>query len=204
MRTGVSMGDGYGPILVAREERSLGSLQGERIAVPGMLTTAVLVLKLVLEGFRPVVVPFDRILETVAAGETDAGLVIHEGQLTWSHQGLKKVADLGALWKEETGLPLPLGLDVVRRDLGSDLGRACSRALRKSIEHAQAHREEAMAYALRYGRGLDPSLGSRFVGMYVNEWTLDMGEVGRRALALLFERASDAGLTPPVARIELV
>jgi len=196
MRTGVSMGDGYGPLVVTRGEKKLSDLRGGRIAIPGLMTTASLTLKFYLDSFKPVVTPFDRILDVVRDGQVDAGVVIHEGQLTFGREGLFKVADLGVLWKEETGLPLPLGLDVVRRDLGADLGVACSRALRASIEYAEAHREDAMRYALEYGRGLDLSLGDRFVGMYVNEWTRDMGEKGRLALTTLLDRAADQGWVP--------
>lgn len=204
MRTGVSMGDAYGPIVVARTPRSLESLRGACIALPGPLTTATLVLKLHLSEFLPRFLPFDRIPEAVAAGAVDAGVVIHEGQLTYESLGLAKVTDLGVLWKEATGLPLPLGLDLVRRDLGRPLAEAASLALRRSIEYAQSHREEALRYALQYGRGLDLALGDRFVGMYVNRWTHDMGEAGRQALVALFARAADAGLVPRIDPPELV
>lgn len=203
MRTGVSMGDGYGPIVVAREARTLASLSGALIAVPGLMTTAYLALKLRLAEFRPLLVPFDRILDQVRDGEAEAGLVIHEGQLTFASDGLVKVADLGELWKGETGLPLPLGVDVVRRDLGADLAVAASLALRRSIEYADLHRAEALAYALQFGRGLDDELGGRFIGMYVNDWTRDMGEAGRQALTLLFERGAAAGLIPRVPEVDL-
>lgn len=196
MRTGVSMGDGYGPIVVAREPRRLEDLRGAKVALPGLMTTASLALKFYLDGFRPVLLPFDQILPAVAAGKVDAGVVIHEGQLTFGQAGLHKVADLAVLWKQETGLPLPLGLDVVRRDLGSDLGRACSRALRTSIEYADLHREAALQYALRYGRDLTPEDGDRFVGMYVNSWTHDMGERGLAALETLLGRAAENGWVP--------
>lgn len=203
MRTGVSMGDGYGPIVVAREPRPLDSLRGARIAVPGLMTTAYLALQLRLRPFTPEVVPFDAILEQVREGKAEAGLIIHEGQLTFATEGLVKVADLGEDWKAETGLPLPLGVDAVRRDLGPELAVAASRALRASIEYADAHRSDALAYALRYGRGLDDTLGDRFIGMYVNAWTRDMGEPGRQALQLLFERGAAAGLIPAVPEIDL-
>jgi 1,4-dihydroxy-6-naphthoate synthase len=203
MRTGVSMGDGYGPLVVTVEPATLASLRGARIAVPGMMTTAILALKLFLPEFRPLPVRFDEIPEAVRAGKADAGILIHEGQLTYEADGLVKVADLGVLWKERTGLPLPLGLDVVRRDLGPDLATACSTALRRSIEYARAHADAAMAYALEYGRGLSTELGERFVGMYVNDWTLDMGETGRRALVTLLDTAADAGLVPRVEDLPL-
>jgi 1,4-dihydroxy-6-naphthoate synthase len=203
MRTGVSMGEGYGPIVVAREERSLSSLRGAKIAVPGLLTTGMLTLKLFLEEFRPLLVPFDTILETVRDGRADAGVVIHEGQLTWDRFGVYKIADLGDLWQAQSGHSLPLGLDVVRKDLGADLAAACSRALRRSIEYAREHSDEAMRYALRFGRGLDPALGSKFVDMYVNHWTLDMGEEGRLALSTLLKTAAEAGLVPRIGEIKL-
>ncbi len=196
MRTGVSMGDGYGPILVSREPRTLAQLSGARIAIPGLMTTAALALKFYVDSYRAQITPFDRILDVVREGEVDAGLVIHEGQLTFERDGLHKIADLGALWKQDTGLPLPLGLDLVRKDLGRPVAEACTRALRASIEYARAHEAEAMDYALRYGRGLDQQLGRRFVGMYVNEWTLDLGERGVAALSLLLQRGADAGYVP--------
>jgi 1,4-dihydroxy-6-naphthoate synthase len=204
MRTGVSMGDGYGPLVVTREPRTLESLRGATIAVPGMMTTAILALKIFLPEFRPQLVRFDEIPAHVAAGKADAGVLIHEGQLTYEADGLVKVADLGILWKEKTGLPLPLGLDVVRKDLGLDLAKACTVALRRSIEYARAHSDEAMAYALDYGRGLTTDLGKQFVGMYVNDWTLDMGDTGRRALVTLLDHAADAGLVPRVEELTLV
>jgi 1,4-dihydroxy-6-naphthoate synthase len=204
MRTGVSMGDGYGPIVVGREPGNLESARGTRIAVPGMLTTAMLTLKLFLDEFRPVLAPFDRIVEVVQAGDADAGVIIHEGQLTWKESGLYKLADLGRLWQEETGLPLPLGLDLVRKDLGLEVASAASAALRRSIAYAREHQASAMEYALQYGRGLDTELGTRFVDMYVNDWTVDMGERGRQALVALLDRAADAGLTPRVEELSLV
>lgn len=199
MRTGVSMGDGYGPIIVTRNGGSLESLRGARIAIPGTMTTAALALKFYLDAWKPVIVPFDQILEVVREGKVDAGVVIHEGQLTYGAEGLVKVADLGELWKRETQLPLPLGLDVVRKDLGEEVARASSQALRASIDFARANHEAAMTYALEYGRGLDMTLGNRFVGMYVNDWTYDLGEQGKRALETLLGRAAEAGWVPRVA-----
>lgn len=204
MRTGVSMGDGYGPLVVAREPMEWKDLKGARIAIPGLLTTAMLTLKLFLPEFRPVLIPFDQILEYVRKGGADAGVVIHEGQLTYDRSGLVRVADLGRMWMDETGLPLPLGLDLVRKDLGHELASAASAALRQSITYAREHKEDAIAYALNYGRGLDAALGLRFVQMYVNDWTYDMGEKGRLALAALLDRAADAGLTPRVEDLRLV
>lgn len=206
LRCGASMGIGYGPILVARADgpRSLDELAGVRIAVPGLLTTAYLVARLYLPRFETVVHRFDDIPRAVADGEVDAGLVIHEGQITYGDQGLEKLGDLGVTWKGDTGLPLPLGLDVVRKDLGRELAGEVSRGLADSIRYAFDHEDEAVAYALDYGRGLDTERARTFVKMYVNEYTRDMGEEGRRALETLFARAAAAGFTDPVPSIELV
>ena len=204
MRTGVSMGDGYGPIVVTREPCSLSDLRGKRIAIPGKMTTANLVFQLYLPDHEPVPVFFDQIQEAVRTGKVDAGVLIHEGQLTYKADGVEKIADLGVMWQEETGLPLPLGLDVVRKDLGRDVGEACTRALRRSIEFAREHHEAAMTYALDYGRGLDMKLGDRFVGMYVNDWTVDMGDAGEAALRTLLERGAKAGIVPPIKELILV
>lgn len=206
LRCGASMGIGYGPILVALADgpRSLEELAGVRIAVPGLLTTAYLVARLYLPRFEAVVHRFDDIPRAVADGEVDAGLVIHEGQITYGDQGLEKLGDLGATWKDDTGLPLPLGLDVVRKDLGRELAGEVSRGLADSIRYAFEHEDEAVAYALDYGRGLDTERARTFVKMYVNEYTRDMGEEGRRALETLFARAAAAGFTEPVPSIELV
>jgi 1,4-dihydroxy-6-naphthoate synthase len=204
MRTGVSMGDGYGPIVVANRPMSLADLRGKRIGIPGRMTTAALVFRILAPEHEEVPVYFDQMQQAVREGGVDAGIIIHEGQLTYLDEGLHAVADLGILWKEETGLPLPLGLDVVRRDLGPEIARAATRALRASIEYARAHRSEAMEYALRYGRGLDLSLGGRFVDMYVNDWTLDMGAAGERSLRALLERGAEQGLVPPVSELVFV
>lgn len=204
MRTGVSMGDGYGPIIVTREPCTLADLRGKRIAIPGQMTTANLVLKLYLPDHVPVPVFFDQIQEAVRTGQVDAGVLIHEGQLTYEADGVQRIADLGVMWQEETGLPLPLGLDVVRKDLGRDVGAACTRALRASIEYARERHDAAMAYALEYGRGLDMKLGDQFVGMYVNDWTIDMGEKGEAALRTLLDRGAKAGIVPRVDELILV
>ncbi|HUP01440.1 MAG TPA: MqnA/MqnD/SBP family protein [Gemmatimonadota bacterium] len=206
LRCGASMGMGYGPIVVARPEGpgTVEALAGRRVAIPGRLTTAYLVAQLYLPDFEAVERPFDQILDSVREGEADAGLVIHEGQITYGDYGLAKVADLGALWQADTGLPLPLGLDVVRKDLGRELAGEISAGLGASIDHAFDHEDEAVAYALEYGRGLDPQRARTFVRMYVNEFTRDIGEVGRRALEALFEKGARAGLLPPVAPIELL
>jgi 1,4-dihydroxy-6-naphthoate synthase len=206
LRCGASMGIGYGPILVARPDGpgSLAALSGARVAIPGLLTTAYLVARLYLPRFEAVVHPFDDIPRAVADGEVDAGLVIHEGQITYGDQGLSKLGDLGALWQDDTGLPLPLGLDVVRKDLGRELAAEISRGLAESIRYAFDHEDDAVAYALAYGRGLDTERTRTFVKMYVNEYTRDMGEEGRRALEALFAKAAAAGYIEPVGEIEPV
>lgn len=191
---GASMGEDYGPIVVARRPLAPPELAGLRIAVPGKLTTAYLVLKLFAPDFQEVVIPFDQILAAVAEERVDAGLLIHEGQLTYLAQGLQKVVDLGAWWRRDTGLPLPLGVDVVRKDLGRRAMRELAGIFRKSIDYALAHREDALTYALAFGRGLARPLADRFVGMYVNERSLDLAPDGRRAIELLFERARQQGL----------
>lgn len=201
---GASMGLGYGPVVVARDRMTPAALAGRRVATPGPLTTAALLLALECPGCEPVEVRFDRIPEAVAAGEVDAGVIIHESQLTYAREGLVKILDFGELWQERDRLPVPLGLDVVRRDLGGDLCRAVSRGFRASIQAALDHEDEAIAYALGFGRGLDRADGSRFVHMYVNQLTLDMGETGRRALDQLYRRASAAGLIPAMPRVEPV
>jgi 1,4-dihydroxy-6-naphthoate synthase len=195
LRSGISMGRGYGPIVVARARQQLEELRGRRVGVPGKLTTAFLVLQLYLD-FTPVYLNFDQILEATREGEVDAGLIIHEGQLTYPDFGLHKVADLGALWEADAELPLPLGIDVVRRDLGNELMAQVSRALRASIEYALAHSDEALTYALIFGRGLARGLARDFVAMYVNRYTLDLGPEGERALGELYSRAAASGLVP--------
>jgi 1,4-dihydroxy-6-naphthoate synthase len=206
MRCGASMGLGYGPIVVARPggPGSVDALAGRRVAIPGELTTAYLVARLYLPDFEPVPVAFDRIPQAVLEGHVDAGLVIHEGQITYAETGLVKVADLGEVWHADTGLPLPLGLDVVRKDLGRELAGEISAGLAASIEYAFSNEDEAVEYALGYGRGLDREKARRFVLMYVNEYTRDMGGEGRRALEMLLARAAAAGLVSPVSAIELV
>ncbi len=186
---GASMGLGYGPVVVAREPLGLQALRELEIVVPGFLTTAYLVLRLVLgDGVRVREVPFDRILDEVASGRADAGLVIHEGQLTYGASGLHKALDLGVWWQEQTGLPLPLGVNAARRDLGDRLGDV-SAVLGDAIRVGLEHRDEALAYAERFGRGIDRATTDRFVGMYVNELTSDYGELGRRAVEELLRRA---------------
>ncbi|MBI4887866.1 MAG: ABC transporter substrate-binding protein [Acidobacteria bacterium] len=199
---GSSMGDDYGPIVVARSG-SPSSLQGVTVAVPGTLTTALLALRMYDPDVRYVVMPFDRIQDAVRDGEVAAGLLIHEGQLTYQDDGLKKIVDLGEWWAERTGgLPLPLGGNVIRRDLGSEVIATVSRLLHESIAYALAHRQEALDYALQFGRGLDRAKADRFVGMYVNELTLEYGDRGREAVARLFDEAWEKRLIPKHIEVE--
>ncbi len=206
MHCGASMGDGYGPRIVARERISPEALRGSTIAVPGTLTSAFLALQLYLEEpFEYRVVPFDRILESVRDGETDAGLVIHEGQLTYGEHGLSLVADLGEWWGTRTdGLPLPLGGNVVRKDLGDETMHTLTRVLRDSIHYGLEHREEALDYAIDFGRGLDHELNDEFVGMYVNDLTRDYGERGRRSIESFLAAGARAGLVPPLDGLQFV
>jgi 1,4-dihydroxy-6-naphthoate synthase len=190
---GASMGFGYGPVVVAREARTLDSLRGKRVAVPGAMTTAALLLRIECPEAIPVDVMFDEIPAAVLRGDFDAGVIIHESQLTYREEGLTKVVDFGELWQERDRLPVPLGLDVVRRDLGPALMKAVSVGFRASIQAALDHEDEALAYALRFGRGLDTAKGGKFVHMYVNDLTLDMGETGRRALDALYAKAIATG-----------
>jgi 1,4-dihydroxy-6-naphthoate synthase len=197
---GASMGDRYGPMVVARRQYSLVELRGLTIAVPGTLTTAYLALRLCLGcDFRHVVVPFDRIIDAALAGEwqgeaIQAGLIIHEGQLTYADRGLRLAVDLGQWWYEQTDLPLPLGANAIRRDLGPETIRDVNRLLQESIRYGLEHREEALEYAMRYGRDLDRARADRFVGMYVNDWTLDFGPRGREAVRRLLEEGFKAGV----------
>jgi 1,4-dihydroxy-6-naphthoate synthase len=203
--SGCSMGDRYGPMVVARRPLAVADLRSVRIAVPGTLTTAFLTLRLLLpEGFAYEVVPFDRILGAVAEGRFDAGLIIHEGQLTFQDQGLHRVVDLGTWWQERTGLPLPLGGNAVRRDLGSEIVRQISRLLKESIRYGLEHRDEALAYALGYARDMDKGLADRFVGMYVNDWTLDYGPRGREAVRRLLDEGHRAGIIPRPVQVEFL
>jgi 1,4-dihydroxy-6-naphthoate synthase len=202
---GASMGSGYGPIVVARQPRSLEELRDIEILVPGTLTTAFLVLRMVLGGeLRYRVLPFDRILDEVASGAAEAGLLIHEGQLVYRDAGLAKCLDLGEWWLLETGLPLPLGVNTARRDLGPEVLRALSGILRASIDAALEHREEALEYALGFGRGLDSERGDAFVGMYVNELTRDYGDEGRQAIRELLARAEAAGAYGGPVRVQFM
>jgi 5,8-dihydroxy-2-naphthoate synthase len=202
---GASVGSGYGPVVVAREPLSLEELCQVEIAVPGFLTTAYLVLRLALGvDLRVRALPFDEILSEVAEGRARAGLLIHEGQLTYGDHGLEKCLDLGEWWLLETGLPLPLGVNAIRRDLGAATLQTVSAVLRASIEAAFEHREEALAYALGFGRGLDGERGDRFVGMYVNELTRDVGDEGREAVRELLGRAEAAGAYDVPVRVEFL
>lgn len=199
---GASMGEGYGPIVVARE--AMNDLEGKRIAVPGLLTTAYLLLRIYSDGFMPVEFPFDGIFNAVRDGYVDAGLVIHEGQLTYRDYGLKSVLDLGKSWSEETSLPLPLGLNVVKRGFSESIEREVLRIHRDSIEYGLIHKGEALAYALKFGRGISKDLGEKFVLMYVNELTMNMGEGGRKALESLFTKAHEKGLIHERARLDIL
>jgi 1,4-dihydroxy-6-naphthoate synthase len=196
------MGDGYGPIVVTRQAQSIDALRSLSIAVPGTLTSAYLALRLCLGAeFASVEVPFDEIIPAVVAGhyrgqKIDAGLIIHEGQLTYGDQDLKLVVDLGAWWKERTGLPLPLGANGIRKSLGPEAIQEIQRLLYESIEYGLAHREPALSYALQYGRDLDAGQADQFVGMYVNDWTLDFGTRGREAVAEFLAQGHAAGVLP--------
>jgi 1,4-dihydroxy-6-naphthoate synthase len=205
---GSSMGDKYGPMVVARQPAKLESLRGKTIAIPGKLTTAFLALQLALgkdgEAFQSVVVEFDQIPKFVADGKADAGLLIHEGQLTFQKMGLHLLLDLGVWWHEQTGLPLPLGGNCIRKDLGTSAMQDVTDVLKQSIRYSLDHRAPAVEYALKFGRDLDRGLADRFVGMYVNEWTLDYGPRGREAITALLKRGADAGLVPSIGEIEYV
>jgi 1,4-dihydroxy-6-naphthoate synthase len=201
---GASMGSGYGPVVVSREPMTKEGLRGVEVAVPGTMTTAFLVLRLYLGDFAYSVMPFDEILDAVKAGDAKAGLLIHEGQLTYESEGLQKVVDLGEWWLLETGLPLPLGANVARRDLGEERLHDLSVVLADSIAAALANRAEAMRYALRFGRGLDSALGDRFVGMYVNELTQDYGEEGREAVRELLRRGEAIGAFDSPVHVDFV
>ena len=202
--SGSSMGDRYGPRLVSRAPGTLADAVGARIAVPGLLTTAYLALRLAVPRFEPVVVPFDQIEDRVASGEVDFGLLIHEGQLTYSDAGFALVADMGEWWFSQTGLPLPLGGNVVRKDLGTQLISTISRHLRASIDYALDHRTGALDHAMKYARGLDRGKADTFVGMYVNDWTRDYGERGRQAVRTLLDHGVSAGVISKPVTVEFV
>jgi len=204
LNSGASLGDGYGPVVIAREPMSRSDLAGATVATPGRLTSARLALRLWQPEARCVDVDFDEVMASVRRGDADAGVIIHEGQLTYADEGFVKVADLGEWWTSETATPLPLGGNAIRRDLGEPLMRRVAATLEASIRYALEHREEALAHALAFGRGLDLTKGDRFVGMYVNEATLDYGERGRRGVELFYRRAHEAGLIPRVPHPDFV
>jgi 1,4-dihydroxy-6-naphthoate synthase len=200
--SGASMGDRYGPLVVARQALKPEELRGMKIAIPGTMTSAFLALKLFQPDFIPVVMPFDAIMEAVVRGETDAGLLIHEGQLTYAQSGLHRVIDMGEWWHDLTGLPLPLGGNGIRKDLGTDSIREISRLIKESIQYALDHREDALRHALTFARGLEASQADRFVSMYVNNRTLDYGEDGRKAVRLILDMAYEKGLIPKRIAVE--
>ena len=204
LTSGASMGDRYGPRLVARTAATKADVKGKRIAIPGPKTSAYLALRLYEPDFEAVFIPFDQIEDAVVDGNVDMGLLIHEGQLTFGERGLHLVADMGEWWFGETGLPLPLGGNVVRKDLGEALLKKISRHLRASIAYALDHRELALDHAMRYARGLDRSMADTFVGMYVNDWTLDYGERGREAIRQFLARGVAAGIIPHEVTVEFV
>jgi 1,4-dihydroxy-6-naphthoate synthase len=204
MVTGASMGEGYGPVIVSKKYKTLEELKGKTVATPGKLTTATLLLKIFTEGINNVDIPFDQIMDRVNSGEFDAGLLIHEGQLTYQTEGFNKILDFGEFWEKRTnGLPLPLGLDVVRKDLGEEMARKLSHGLKESIRYGYTHQSESVPYAMKWGRGIDYSLGEKFVKMYVSELTIDMGDKGKQALELLFKLGFDKGIIPNVPALEL-
>jgi 1,4-dihydroxy-6-naphthoate synthase len=204
MRTGASMGEGYGPVIISRKYRTLDDLKGKTVATPGPLTTATLLFKIFTSGITNVDMPFDAIMAAVDDGTVDAGLLIHEGQITYQALGYHKVLDFGELWQNASdGLPLPLGLDVVRKDLGEEAARVLSRGLKESIAYGYEHQDEAIPYAMQWGRGIDYALGEKFVKMYVSQLTIDMGVDGKKALELLFKVGHERGLIPAVGPIEL-
>jgi 1,4-dihydroxy-6-naphthoate synthase len=202
--SGASFGERYGPLVVARTTPGAKGLRGKRVAIPGKMTTAFLVMQLYEPEFVPVFTPFDKILETVSKGGADAGVVIHEGQLTYAESGLKKIVDLGEWWHKQTSLPLPLGGNLIRRSLDRRTVRAVAKLLKASIQYALDNREEALNYALQFGRGLDSPTADRFVAMYVNDLTLDYGDRGRRAVQTLLDRGHEKGLLPNQVQAEFV
>jgi 1,4-dihydroxy-6-naphthoate synthase len=203
--SGASMGDGYGPVLVAREAVDPDGLREMKVAIPGRLTSASLALKMWNPALQTVTLPFDHIMAAVSSGEVDAGVVIHEGQLTWRDEGFHLIVDLGEWWAKQTGgLPLPLGGNVIRRDLGDEMCARVAALLKQSIEYSLEHREEALDYALDYGRGLDRAQADRFVGMYVNDLTVDYGERGKKAMRAFLDRAFEERLIPKVPQLDFL
>jgi len=201
---GASFGEGYGPIVVSTKPWKAQELSGKRIAVPGLKTSAYLTLKLFEANFEPVVMPFDKIIDAVQNNLVEAGLLIHEGQLFFPEKGLHKVVDLGIWWQEQTGLPLPLGGNAVRRALGEKVGRQIAKTIRDSVSYGLEHREEALNYAMQFAREMDTELADQFVGMYVNKWTLGYGEKGRQAVKELIVRGTKAGFLPSPPTVEFL
>jgi 5,8-dihydroxy-2-naphthoate synthase len=201
---GASFGEGYGPIVVSTKSIRSNELRGRRIGVPGLKTTAYLTLKLLEPDFVPVVMPFDKIIDAVQNDVVEAGLLIHEGQLFFSQLGLHKIIDLGVWWQEQTGLPLPLGGNAVRRALGPAVGRQIAKTIRDSVSYGLEHREEALNYAMQFARDMDTELADKFVGMYVNKWTLGYGDRGKKAVKELIERGTAAGILPGPPSIEFL
>ncbi len=204
MSCGGSVGDGYGPMLVSPRPFTPDEIKQKKIAVPGKLTTAYLALELFAPGIEVEVVPFDQIIPQILEGKYEAGLIIHEGQLTYDKLGLHRVVDLGRWWQKVTGLPLPLGGNAIRRSLGKETMASVTQALRESIQYAIDHREEALAYAMQFARDLDTQLADKFVGMYVNERTLDYGDDGREAVKRLLDMGHKAGIIPKKPKVEWV
>jgi 1,4-dihydroxy-6-naphthoate synthase len=204
MAAGSSVGDGYGPMVVASHPLALEELKGKRIAIPGKLTTAYLTLRLMQPDFEPVDTPFDQILEAVRDNRADAGLIIHEAQLTYASSGFHNVVDLGRWFKDTYGLPLPLGANALRRDLSPETGSECCRLMRESIQYALEHREEALNYAMQFARDMEPRLAEKFVGMYVNHYTVDCGELVPKAAQKLLDLGHEAGLIPRRVQVEFV
>jgi 1,4-dihydroxy-6-naphthoate synthase len=206
MRSGASIGEKYGPILVSKNQEpgTKNQVRGKRIAIPGKLTTAYLALQIYEKNFEPVFIPFDQIMDAVKSGQVDFGLVIHEGQLTHFAEGLHKVLDLGEWWHQETGLPLPLGVDVIRKDLGAETMREFALLFKESIQHSLQNRKPALEYAIQYGRGLSEDLNDRFVGMYVNDRTVEIGADGEAGFRRLLDEGFKKGILPKPVAIEFV
>ena len=202
--SGASFGDRYGPVVVSRAHLDSGSLEGKRVAIPGKMTTAYLALQLYEPRVEAVVTPFDQILDSVAGGEVDAGVLIHEGQLTYARSGLRKILDLGEWWYQETKLPLPLGGNAIRRSLDGYTQRTVAALLKESIQYSLRHRDEALSYAQQFSRGLDALTADRFVSMYVNDWTLDYGQIGHRAVQELLDRGFQKGILPRAVTAQYV
>jgi 1,4-dihydroxy-6-naphthoate synthase len=204
LSAGSSMGDGYGPVLVSNRLFPAEEVKGKKVAVPGLLTTAWLVLKLFEPKVEPLVVPFDRVFDALRDGHADAALVIHEGQLTYDREGLHRIVDLGRWWHQQQGLPLPLGGLVVSRQLPAEVQKEAAKLIRRSIDYAMEHREEAIAYAMQFARDMEPSLAEKFIGMYVNEYTLDCGERGKQAIERLLNFGCQAGVIPQTVELDIL